>query len=187
MFQYVAIANTTNLYHGTSQKSKESIIISRKFYLSENEWAGSGIYFFIDKNDDEEKENARRWAVEIKNINDDEVAIIIVNLDADQINMFDLTDREVQNNFHKYREETYKRIISDKLGDRVISNTYKNEMRLDCYIINKMCEYFNYNVVVRDAYIKFSKGELGFKYPKSSIPNCTIMCVRDNKVIANMK
>lgn len=97
MFQYVAIANTTNLYHGTSQKSKESIIISRKFYLSEN------------------------------------------------------------------------------------------EMRLDCYIINKLCEYFNYNVVVRDAYIKFSKGELGFKYPKSSIPNCTIMCVRDNKVIANMK
>lgn len=101
MFQYVAIANTTNLYHGTSQKSKESIIISRKFYLSENEneWAGSGIYFFIDKNDDEEKENARRWAVEIKNINDDEVAIIIVNLDADQINRFDLTDREVQKIF----------------------------------------------------------------------------------------
>ena len=101
LFQYVAIANTTNLYHGTSQKSKESIIISRKFYLSENEneWAGSGIYFFIDKNDEEEKENARRWAVEIKNINDDEVAIIIVNLDADQINRFDLTDREVQKIF----------------------------------------------------------------------------------------
>ena len=44
------ISEDKNLYHGTSIENKGEILKNRKFNLSSSasEWAGSGIYFFID-------------------------------------------------------------------------------------------------------------------------------------------
>ena len=48
-FIYI-ISEDKNLYHGTSIENKGEILKNRKFNLSSSasEWAGSGIYFFID-------------------------------------------------------------------------------------------------------------------------------------------
>ena len=183
------ITSNTNLYHGTSKESKKSIIASKEFYLSQSdkEWAGTGIYFFIDQDDDSAKKNALCWAEKIKKLNSDDIAVITVNFDVDQIQLFDLTDRATQMIFHKYRETMYEKITQDKVKDRVISPIGKNQKMLDCYIINCMCEYFQYNLVMRDAYINFKKGDFETSYPNSSIPNCTILCARNNNIIANMK
>ena len=117
----------------------------------------------------------------------DNIAIIIVNLNIDQIDILDLTERSSQMFFHKYREATYKKIVTDKLKDKKIVRNDYNEKKLDCYVINLICQYFHYNVVIRDAYINFGKTDLGYDYPKSSIPNCTIVCVRNNEIIASIK
>ena len=76
------ISEDKNLYHGTSIENKDEILKNRKFNLSSgaSEWAGSGIYFFIDEDDNIAESNARKWAEYIKNIKNPYIAVVIVNL-----------------------------------------------------------------------------------------------------------
>lgn len=64
------ISEDKNLYHGTSIENKGEILKNKKFYLSSgaSEWAGSGIYFFIDEDDNIAVNNAKKWAEYIKDI-----------------------------------------------------------------------------------------------------------------------
>ena len=71
-----------------------------------------------------------------------------------------------------------------------IEDTITNKMKFDCYVINKICDYYGFNVVIRDVHINFNKKILSRRncsYPSSSIPNCTIICVRSNDIIESMK
>ena len=56
------ISEDKNLYHGTSIENKGEILKNRKFNLSSSasEWAGSGIYFFIDEDDNIAENNAKK-------------------------------------------------------------------------------------------------------------------------------
>lgn len=185
------ITNDRKLFHGTSKKSKEHILSDRKFFLSnkENEWAGTGIYFFIDDKDDVAEDNARKWSTCIKKVKESDLAVIVANVKTEEINLFDLTERELQQIFHYYREEMYKKAVScAKLRNKRISNTYKDKLKFDCHVINHLCNYFNFNVVIRDVYINFNKNILdGEQYPNSGIPNCTICCLRTNDIIDKIK
>lgn len=89
------ISEDKNLYHGISIENKGEILKNKKFYLSSgaSEWAGSGIYFFIDEDDNIAENNAKKWAEYIKS---QYIAIIIVNLKVINAVVLDLNDRNFQ-------------------------------------------------------------------------------------------
>lgn len=187
------ISQDKNLYHGTSIESKNEILKNKKFNLSigTSEWAGSGIYFFIDEDDNIAENNAKKWAECIKNIKSQYIAVVIVNLKVINAIILDLNDRNFRQQFHKYREAIFNQIVLDaESKHKKIEDTVRNKMKLDCYVINKMCDYFGFNVVIRDVHINFNKKSLSktnCSYPSSSIPNCTIICIRNNDIIESMK
>lgn len=187
------ISEDKNLYHGISIENKGEILKNKKFYLSSgaSEWAGSGIYFFIDEDDNIAENNAKKWAEYIKDIKSQYIAIIIVNLKVINAVVLDLNDRNFQQQFHKYREAMFNQSVLDaESKHKKIEDTITNKMKFDCYVINKICDYYGFNVVIRDVHINFNKKILSRRncsYPSSSIPNCTIICVRSNDIIESMK
>ena len=187
------ISEDKNLYHGTSIENKREILKNGKFNLSSgtSEWAGSGIYFFIDEDDNIAENNAKKWAEHIKDIKSQYVAIVIVNLKVINAVVLDLNDRNFQQQFHKYREAMFNQSVLDaESKHKKIEDTITNKMKFDCYVINKICDYYGFNVVIRDVHINFNKKILSRRncsYPSSSIPNCTIICVRSNDIIESMK
>ena len=187
------ISEDKNLYHGTSIENKGEILKNKKFYLSSgaSEWAGSGIYFFIDEDDNIAVNNAKKWAEYIKDIKSQYIAIIIVNLKVINVVVLDLNDRNFQQQFHKYREAMFNQSVLDaESKHKKIEDTITNKMKFDCYVINKICDYYGFNVVIRDVHINFNKKILSRRncsYPSSSIPNSTIICVRSNDIIESMK
>ena len=96
-----------------------------------------------------------------------------------------------QQQFHKYREAMFNQSVIDaESKHKKIEDTIINKMKFDCYVINKICDYYGFNVVIRDVHINFNKKSLSRRncsYPSSSIPNCTIICVRNNDIIESMK
>src|SRR6056297_2107385 len=51
-------------YHGTSYESSEKILQSNyELSLGDNEWLGSGVYFFLDGFSSVPKEQAKKWAI----------------------------------------------------------------------------------------------------------------------------
>lgn len=187
------ISEDKNLYHGISIENKGEILKNKKFYLSSgaSEWAGSGIYFFIDEDDNIAENNAKKWAEYIKDIKSQYIAIIIVNLKVINVVVLDLNDRNFQPQFHKYREAMFNQSVLDaESKHKKIEDTITNKMKFDCYVINKICDYYGFNVVIRDVHINFNKKILSRRncsYPSSSIPNSTIICVRSNDIIESMK
>ena len=184
------ISEDKNLYHGTSIENKDEILKNR-LSSGVSEWAGSGIYFFIDEDDNIAESNARKWAEYIKNIKNRYIAVVIANLKVIDAVVLDLNDRNFRQQFHKYRQAIFNQIVLDaESKHKKIEDTVRNKMKLDCYVINKMCDYFGFNVVIRDVHINFNKKNLSktnCSYPSSSIPNCTIICIRNNDIIENMK
>ena len=187
------ISEDKNLYHGISIENKGEILKNKKFYLSSgaSEWAGSGIYFFIDEDDNIAENTAKKWAEYIKDIKSQYIAIIIVNLKVINAVVLDLNDRNFQQQFHKYREAMFNQSVLDaESKHKKIEDTITNKMKFDCYVINKICDYYGFNVVIRDVHINFNKKILSrrnYSYPSSSIPNSTIICVRSNDIIESMK
>src|SRR5699024_1870245 len=109
------ISEDKNLYHGTSIENKDEIQKNRKFNLSrgERERVGSGIYFFIDEDDNIAESNARKWAEYIKNIKNRYIAVVIANLKVIDAVVLDLNDRNFRQQFHKYRQAIFNQIVLD--------------------------------------------------------------------------
>lgn len=51
---------------------------------------------------------------------------------------------------------------------------------------NELCRAYGLQAVIREAYINFNKYQYN-EYPVSDIPNCTIVCLRDDSLIEEMK
>lgn len=176
---------TWNAYHGTSRTAKNAIIASKNFNICDKntEWAGTGIYFFIDP---EGNQFALKWARYIKRFSDPIVIEAKVSLDSTQL--FDLTIDEHQNYFHRTRTLLYQKAIKSavELGKSTDENFLK-KINLDCVTINSICTNMNYIAVKRKCYIRFlNRGEWS-AYPSSDIPNCTILCIRDKRAIVSFK
>lgn len=162
-------------YHGTSNEAAKSIKNTGHYRLSnsEMEWLGKGAYFFIDKNEDKRMENAIDWATKIRN--NDEYSILKTEVAADNDELMDFADdEEAQELFHQV-----KLIFLEKAEN---SELYlKNGKKLDCKVMNEICESANIKVATIKTYINFTKRDLNT--PNSLVPNCKIMCVKDNSVI----
>lgn len=180
----MVMAITFDAYHGTSYEARLQILSEHCFRESSepNEWAGTGIYFFIEEN---EKENAQKWAMYIKMFS--RPAIVKAKIEIDPSLIFDLTLEEHRVQFHRFRELYYKKAVesAESLG-RTIDRDTRNKLKLDCRTFNTICSDVGYRAVKRQCYIRFRKNGIWADYPKSDIPNCTIFCLRDNGCIKSV-
>ena len=146
------------------------ILKNRKFNLSSgaNEWAGSGIYFFIDEDDNVAENNAKKWAEYIKNIKSQYIAIVIVNLKVINAVVLDLNDRNFRQQFHKYREAMFHQIVLDaeskhkRIEDFLQKSNWtitKTDMYANCVVTkknrdecvkSKMNEFASAKIVITD-------------------------------------
>ncbi|MHB9949476.1 hypothetical protein CF055_10435 [Clostridium botulinum] len=163
-------------YHGTDNSGAQSILRYKKYKASnkENEWLGTGIYFFIDENEKVAIENAYKWATNYKKFRFYSVLKTIVNTNKDKI--IDFNDPDWQWVYHKYREERINYTINKGI------KLETDKLKFDCEIINDVCKKFSIDLVYQQRYINLSKKR---NIVSSAIPNCTIMCVRRNDIINN--
>ena len=177
-----------NAYHGTDINSKETIL-KEKFFIEssrDNEWAGHGVYFFIDKNEKVAQQHAYDWAKQFKKIRTDNIGIILAELEYTKEEILDLCDEEDVELFNEYRR-CYFEIASKAAKEKrkiLSENRYTKRTNFDCFVINEMCKKLNYKIVKKSVYItKLEKEYNGCLLPLSYIPNCTIAAVRDQSII----
>lgn len=190
-------------YHGTDREAAKNILKTKIFKCStgNREWAGEGVYFFIDWTDNESNAaaNALKWAKMRRRVKTHRTKpripiVIEVTFRADIDNILDLTDPAMQEIFHQCRD-AYFETVKDRLQDIGVPNEtspleIQDAGELDCLIIDSMCEDYHYCAVVKRCYINFggSIKELGIRrLPNSFIPNCTILALRDQTLIKNIE
>ena len=172
-------------YHGTARAKKDSILRTKKIFKSskDNEWAGTGIYYFVDEDEKELIDKCTRWALNVKKYKTAAVVKNLIEIDKDYI--LDLTIYEAQNKFHEYRQFLFDKARQcAKKRNKIINDTYTNGMKLDCLTINRLCSEYKLDMVKRKTYINFYKPIEEWKdYPSSGIPNATIISLRNEEHI----
>ncbi len=162
-------------YHGTSKEAAKLIENSKyyKFSDSEKEWLGKGAYFFIDKSEDKRMEHAIDWTTKIRN--NKEYSVLKTEVVVKNDEFMDFADNDdAQDLFHKVK------LLFLEKGE-YSGLDIRNGKALDCKIMNEICESGDIKVATIKTYINFSKRD--FKTPNSIVPNCKIMCVKDDSVI----
>ena len=168
------------VYHGTRRKSAESIIQTGHFIPStrDNEWAGSGIYFFINGyTRSSAKENAAKYAIKIKHLQD--VVVLKADIDTNELRILDLTNQEDQEHFLMCFEFLFNEALKrfGDLGFKAIRE-YSPHV-LECAAINSICEKMGYGAVIKSEYINFGQTP-NHSHPYTSVPNCTMFCLRSD-------
>lgn len=181
---------TYTLFHGTNHINQKEILTHQKYKSSnrDNEWAGTGIYFFWDsRNDTVAANNAYKWAKYIKRFDDPAIVCNSVTINDDN-SVLDLRDSDVQDCFHRFREKLFTdaRKRAERQG-KMISGIYSNPQKLDCLTINQIAKETSVDLVIRSVFINFSKNKYGFEYSSSGIPNCTIVCLRNQDLIKDWR
>lgn len=167
-------------YHGTDAVKKDSILKMKTIYKSskDNEWAGEGIYYFVDEAEQDLINKCVLWA---KNVKKYETPAVIKNtIVIDKNRILDLSIEENQKKFHEYRQVLFDRANQcAKKANKRLSCKYTNFRKLDCLTINQLCERFDLHLVKRKAYINFYRALADWeKYPITDIPNATMISLR---------
>lgn len=163
-------------YHGTSAEN-ESSIVSGNFNVSANddEWLGTGAYFFVHGISDPE-DDARRWAVvqaydnKKKQNKYDKYVVLKAEISVDSA--LELDTNEGLNAFNSYRDG----IIELMRRNRLKLN--KSLLQNDCLICNLLMDKSGFDAIIRKEFIKFDSYIRKIRY-QSRIPNCRIMSVRN--------
>lgn len=171
-------------YHGTAQAYKDSILRTKKMKKSseDNEWAGTGIYYFVDEKEQELVKKCILWA---KNVKRYKTAAIVKNtIEIESEKILDLTVRESQSKFQEYREYLYNKANEyAKKNHKRLEDKYTNFRKLDCLTINEICKTFKLELVKREAYVNFYRAEGNEEYPFSDISNVTMISLRNQDYI----
>ena len=158
-------------YHGTSLSSAEEIVVSSyRISKEDNDWLGSGAYFFIDGFTDpianaEKWARFRSWDGRARKHKYYSYAVLRslirteTHLDLDEIE-----DLKMFNT------------IRDSLAQRMKKEGYRDATALqnDCFVANFALENLNLDALVRREAITSGRGQL-----RARIPNCRIMCLRE--------
>jgi hypothetical protein len=182
-------------YHGTNTANKNSILAQGHISPScrEDEWVGSGIYFFVDeKTDAAAIENARKYALYVHHFHQNDIAVVMADAVIPHDSFLNLDTDQSQEVFQAYRDLIIKAYIKKiREGNASREPFFVDGKKLDCAAINKMCEYCNIKAVKNRAYINFVRNKYrnrdGETLGASRIPNCTILCVRDDSVLYNLR
>lgn len=176
---------TYNGYHGTSESARRSILKDRRFKAScrESEWAGTGIYFFVENSP---YDNALKWAKYIRRMY--KPAVLKANISMDSEKLFDVTIPLYQEQFQRFREAYFQKACTEAArAGKAIDQGVLKILNLDCTTFNKICDSMGFTAVKRQCYIRFCKNGIWKDYPPSAIPNCTILCIRDETQIISIK
>ena len=173
-------------YHGTSRESAKAIVKTNCFHKSQqdNEWAGSGIYFFIDGYTcSSAANNASQYATKVKRLCD--VVVLKVDINTAGLRIFDLTNPYDQQKFTKCFELLWNEAFH-RFGDVGLKavKAYRHHV-LECRAINEICTCMGYEAVIRSDFINFNQ-TCNHSHPYSTIPNCTMFCLRSDKYILNI-
>lgn len=177
-------------FHGTDKKS-QALILKHNHYKpsdSDNEWAGTGVYYFWDDGDEiVASRNAYKWSKYYKYFEDP--AVIRNRICVEQKDkVLNLCDTEVQRRFHQFRDKLFADALrrADRQG-KMLQDLYRDPTKLDCLTINLMAEKINIDLIIKSVFINFSKQKYGKVYTPSSVPNCTIICLRNQELIQDWR
>lgn len=174
-------------YHGTDVHCKKRIIDEQHFISSsrDNEWAGTGVYFFIDSNENIAQVHEYNWARNYKNIPIYNVRILFAEIEYNKDEIFDLSDEQDLEVFNAYRRSCFEKAVKiAEKKEKILSDRYSNASKFDCFVINEICKKSNYKMVKKQVYIsKLEETYEGVNIPRSFVPNCTIAAVRDQSII----
>jgi hypothetical protein len=170
-------------YHGTTRAAAVSILRnSFKINRDDEDWLGSGVYFFIHGISDP-IDNAFEWA---KNHHNHPPAIIQIEAIIGEDDILNLTTSTGLSIYNQHRELIIKSNINSLQKRRDLSIKKRRDIRLDdCIITNLMQEQLRYKALIHNVYIKKSyQRELILE---SSYPNSTVLCINDLSTITNIK
>lgn len=179
-------------FHGTDVISCKKILgngCSFKESKKETEWAGTGIYFFISEKDKKAYNDAHKWATDIKKIPNKNVSVIKANIRINKNKILDLREELTFEIFHEYKDSMFQKAIEvAREKKQKLKKDSINGRRLDTKAINRFCEEMRMHAVIVQRYINFkknSKDNIEHLYDDyaSSIPNCTIFCLRNQSFI----
>lgn len=161
-------------YHGTDYEGAQCILKFKNFKYSskDNEWLGTGIYFFIDKDKNKAIANAHKWTKNYKHFKFYNILKSVITIDSDKILDFD--NEVLRDLYHEYR---HKKVEDTKKRGIAIET---NKIKFDCQVINDICDALGFLASKQQRYISVLEDK---GVPNSGIPNCTILCARDNKLI----
>lgn len=179
---------TYTCYHGTRPEAAQSILTEQHFHLStsDTEWAGHGIYFFLDDSPQTAYNHAFKWVTCIHNRNCSNPAVLKATISINTEDILDLRNP----NYRKQLEDLRYNIFCAArerahLENIPLSSNMLNPKKLDCFAINEFCNSADppYLAVIAEIYINFDHA---IQYPPSKYPNCTILCLRDESLITNI-
>ena len=164
-------------YHGTNSESAQNIIKTKVFKCSTGtkEWAGEGVYFFINWTEGEANAsaNALKWAKMRWSKKPHIPEVLKVEFEADADRIFDLTNPQMQEEFHKFRNKYFidmkRRLRELGTPGSIPLTKIPDAGELDCKIINRICKSMDYCAVIKRCYINFEGTikELRIKLPVS--------------------
>jgi len=174
-------------YHGTSKESGEKIKRenSYKFSCGDNQWLGTGAYFFIDSIYSESPiEDAKCWAQleaydkDTKSYTYNEYSVI-KNFIEGQLDIWDLSSEDGAEFFL---------LVKNSLAEKIYTNSVQKKLKKgpsDGIVINYAIEKIKnicYNIVKNNVYIQLTKVER-LKRVRYCQPNCTALAVRDTSLV----
>lgn len=174
-------------YHGTSVSAAFGIRDNGyKPSVSNAEWLGNGVYFFLDGISDAKKD-AECWAI-CQSWNKDTrcrdyetYAVLYSELNVEDEFILDLDDdcSDKRKAFCEFRE-----LFFDKIRE---ANKHYGEFADGC-IINEILEnrIMQVKMVKSKMYVQLKELDRRFKI-KSRIPNCTVCSVNDLNCISNTR
>ncbi|WGL99135.1 hypothetical protein QE177_04435 [Arsenophonus sp. aPb] len=166
-------------YHGTNAEN-EDMILSGNFRVStkEDEWLGTGAYFFIDGVSDPEH-NASCWAKRHsydkirKRYKYTQFSVIKANISIN--NPLNLDSIEGKKVFNYYRDELIGIMKKNNISS---TKSFEKSLKNDCEVCNYIAKAIGCDAIIRSEYIKLDLWSRKNIY-NSRIQNCTIISIRE--------
>lgn len=163
-------------FHGTDFEKKQSILdLNFSVSAAEDDWLGTGAYFFIDGISDP-KEDARHWAKlhaydkDTKSNRYSQYTVIKAAIDVNNALRLDQADGLIAYN-------TYRNFLIEKMKREGIRPKV-GAIRNDCEVCNHILQNSEFDAIINFEYIKLDKWTRVKKY-SSRIPTCRIMSVKE--------
>ncbi|MEI9692543.1 hypothetical protein V5074_05265 [Atlantibacter hermannii] len=171
-------------FHGTDFNKKQSIL-ERNFSVSasEDEWLGTGAYFFIEGISDPQLD-ARYWAKlqaydkETKSNRYDKYAVIKAIIKVE--NVLRLDQQEGLIAYNRFRTYLLEKMKAERIRPKI------GAIRNDCEVCNHILQNSDFEAIVNFEYIKLDEWSRVKKY-SSRIPTCKIMSVKEPKTSIDVK
>lgn len=165
-------------FHGTDCNKRQSIL-ERNFSVSaaEDEWLGTGAYFFIEGISDPQSD-ARHWAKlqaydkRTKSNRYSNYAVIKAIINVENVLRLDQEEGLIAYN-------TFRNFLLDKMKEERIRPKV-SAIRNDCEVCNHILQNSEFDAIVNCEYIKLDKWTRVKQYA-SRIPTCKIMSVKEPK------